>query len=79
MHTGDHAGAWRDLVRLARANARGGWAFREWMHGKTLAAGGMRGQSWNAAAFLMAHNAVTGGAPLFQRLASREVAAPIQS
>jgi hypothetical protein len=29
----------------------------------------MRGQSWNAAAFLMAHHAVGARAPLFGRLA----------
>jgi hypothetical protein len=54
------------LVRLARANATGGWAFTEWLHGRTLAPRGMRGQSWNAAAFLMAHRAALGGTRLFR-------------
>jgi hypothetical protein len=54
-----------ELVNLARANALDGWAFNEWLHGKTLKPKGMRGQSWNAAAFLIAHHAVTARAPLF--------------
>ena len=67
--TGDRAKAWRDLARLARANALGGWAFREWLHGRTCAPGGMRGQSWNAAAFLIAYHAAAGGTPLLSSLA----------
>jgi hypothetical protein len=62
---GQRAAARRDLARLARANALGGWAFREWLQGRTCAAGGMRGQSWNAAAFLIACHAAAGGTPLF--------------
>lgn len=62
---GERAAAWRDLARLARVNALGGWAFREWLHGRTCAPGGMRGQSWNAAAFLIARHAAAGGSPLF--------------
>jgi hypothetical protein len=48
----------RDLANVARANALGGWAFYEWLHGVTLAPSGMRGQSWNAAAFLRAVRAL---------------------
>jgi hypothetical protein len=59
------------LGRLARANAAGGWAFREWFHGRTLAPRGMRGQSWNAAAFLMAHRAVVDRVRLFGAAAGR--------
>ncbi|MBE0614510.1 MAG: glycoside hydrolase [Burkholderiales bacterium] len=56
-----------ELVKLAGANALDGWAFNEWLHGRTLAPGGMRGQSWNAAAFLIALDAVRGGSGgLFQ-------------
>lgn len=66
---GEHATAERDLARLARANALGSWAFREWLHGRTCAPGGMRGQSWNAAAFLIARHAVTDGTPLFGSIA----------
>jgi hypothetical protein len=57
--------AQRGLVRLAHANALEGWGFNEWLHGKTLAPSGMRGQSWNAAAFLVAHHAASARTPLF--------------
>ena len=50
-----------ELVKLARACAVKNWAFTEWLHGKTLAPRGMPGQSWNAAAYLMAERAVTDG------------------
>ncbi len=55
-----------DLVRMARACAVGDWAFTEWLHGKSLAPRGMPGQSWNAAAYLMAEYLVGGGAGLFE-------------
>jgi glycogen debranching enzyme len=48
------------LIQLARACELDDWAFTEWLHGKTLSRHGMLGQSWNAAAFLMAHQAVFG-------------------
>jgi glycogen debranching enzyme len=47
-----------ELVKLARACALDDWAFAEWLHGRTTAPRGMRGQSWNAAAFLIAQHAV---------------------
>ncbi|HEX3843698.1 MAG TPA: glycoside hydrolase 100 family protein [Steroidobacteraceae bacterium] len=47
-----------ELVNLARACAVRNWAFTEWLHGTTAAPRGMPGQSWNAAAFLMAEHAV---------------------
>jgi glycogen debranching enzyme len=50
-----------ELVKLARACALRNWTFTEWLHGKTLAPRGMPGQSWNAAAFLMAEHAVNSG------------------
>ena len=53
------------LCALARVNALGGWQFNEWLHGRTLALRGMPGQSWNAAAFLMARHALAGGRALF--------------
>ncbi|HEV7443041.1 MAG TPA: glycoside hydrolase 100 family protein [Steroidobacteraceae bacterium] len=56
--------AQRDLVGMARSCAVRDWAFTEWLHGKTLAPRGMPGQSWNAAAFLMAEYAVAGGGKL---------------
>jgi Alkaline and neutral invertase len=61
---GDRACATRDLAALAQANALDGWGFNEWLHGQTMAPSGMPGQSWNAAAFLMAEHALrTGIAP----------------
>jgi glycogen debranching enzyme len=48
-----------ELVKLARACALRNWMFTEWLHGKTLAPRGMPGQSWNAAAFLMAEHMVS--------------------
>jgi glycogen debranching enzyme len=55
----------RELVKVARACAVRNWSFTEWLHGKTLTPRGMPGQSWNAAAFLMAHDAVAGGHTIF--------------
>ncbi|TSA17111.1 MAG: glycoside hydrolase [Betaproteobacteria bacterium] len=62
---GERERAGAELLKLARVNALGGWAFNEWLHGRTLALGGMRGQSWNAAAFLMALAAVRDGSAAF--------------
>lgn len=53
------------LLRLAQACRLGNWAFTEWLHGQTLALRGVPGQSWNAAAFLMAEDAVTNGRSIF--------------
>ena len=50
-----------ELRKLARACAVKNWAFTEWLHGKTLAPRGMPGQSWNAAAYLLAERAVRDG------------------
>jgi glycogen debranching enzyme len=54
-----------ELVKLARACALKDWAFTEWLHGKTYAPRGMPGQSWNAAAYLMAERAVAHGPDVF--------------
>jgi glycogen debranching enzyme len=54
-----------ELMKLARVCALRNWEFTEWLHGKTLAPKGMPGQSWNAAAFLIAEHLVSGGS-LFQ-------------
>jgi len=54
-----------ELLKLARACALKNWAFTEWLHGKTLAPRGMPGQSWNAAAYLMAERAVEHGPDAF--------------
>jgi glycogen debranching enzyme len=58
VKAGRFAQAEVELVKLARVCAIRDWAFTEWLHGKTLAPRGMAGQSWNAAAFLLAHHAV---------------------
>jgi glycogen debranching enzyme len=64
---GDMARARAELEKVARANALGRWRFSEWLHGRTLAPAGMAGQSWNAAAFLLAWHGLH-GEPLFARL-----------
>jgi glycogen debranching enzyme len=47
-----------ELENLARACAVRNWAFTEWLHGTKGTPRGMPGQSWNAAAFLMAERAI---------------------
>jgi glycogen debranching enzyme len=47
-----------ELEGMARACALRNWAFTEWLHGTKGTPRGMRGQSWNAAAFLMAERAM---------------------
>jgi glycogen debranching enzyme len=61
VSSGRREQAAQELVKLARACALKDWAFTEWLHGKTLAPRGMPGQSWNAAAYLMAEHAVAQG------------------
>jgi glycogen debranching enzyme len=56
----------RDLLGLARSCKLGNWAFTEWLHGKTFKRSGMPGQSWNAAAFLLAEHTIAAGTDLFQ-------------
>lgn len=48
----------QELDRLIAMNDDDGWRFTEWFHGQSLARGGMPGQSWNAAALLLALDAV---------------------
>jgi hypothetical protein len=48
-----------DLAQLARANRLNQWQFNEWLHGRSGSPSGMPRQSWNAAAFLIAHRAFT--------------------
>jgi glycogen debranching enzyme len=54
-----------ELAQLALVNRLDDWRFTEWFHGKTLEPMGMAGQSWNAAAYLLAQRAVDGGTPVF--------------
>jgi glycogen debranching enzyme len=58
VESGRYAQARTELLKLARACAVKNWSFAEWLHGRTLAPRGMPGQSWNAAGFLIAQNAV---------------------
>ena len=60
-----------ELVKLARACQLGDWRFTEWLHGRTLAPRGMPGQSWNAAAYLMAEASLGGGMRAFKAPARR--------
>jgi hypothetical protein len=53
-----HQEAHLELLKLASACAVRNWDFAEWLHGRTFAPRGMPGQSWNAAGFLIAENAV---------------------
>ncbi len=46
------------LVHLAEACAVNDWQFNEWFHGETGEPRGMAGQSWSAAAFLLAYEAL---------------------
>ena len=55
------AAARQALLQLARSCALGRWRFTEWFHGRTLAPAGMPGQSWSAAAYLLAEYAVAKG------------------
>lgn len=49
-----------ELRRLAEACSINNWEFNEWLHGKTGKPGGMPGQSWNAAMFILAFHALRG-------------------
>ena len=60
-----------ELVKLAQACQREDWRFTEWLHGRTLAARGMPGQSWNAAAYLFAAAAVDTGFHAFSTRPSK--------
>ena len=60
-----------ELVKLAKACALGGWRFTEWLHGRTFALRGMPGQSWNAAAYLIAEHALREQVNPFVRIADR--------
>ena len=52
--------AWSELERLAFLNRINDWEFNEWFHGRAGEPMGMAGQSWNAAAFLLAFHVLTG-------------------
>lgn len=52
---GQNQAAERVLSNLAKVNQISDWGFYEWFHGETGEPNGMRGQSWNAALFILAH------------------------
>jgi hypothetical protein len=72
---GLRAEAEAELVKVAQANALSGWAFTEWLHGRTLVPQGMSGQSWNAASFLLAHHLLQTRTRLFPAARRRAEAA----
>lgn len=59
---GKKALAEQEVAKLALVNSLDDWRFTEWFHGQTLKPMGMAGQSWNAAAYLMAQKALAGNA-----------------
>ncbi len=46
-----------ELVRLAKLNQKNNWQFNEYMHGRTGRPLGVKYQSWNAAAYILAYKA----------------------
>jgi hypothetical protein len=50
-----------ELAKLAHVNSLDDWRFTEWFHGQSLEPRGMAGQSWNAATFLLAKQALERG------------------
>ena len=50
--------ATKELQRYADVCKVNNWEFNEWMHGKTGIPMGMAGQSWNAAMFIVAAEAL---------------------
>lgn len=46
------------LNGMIECNRLGDWAFQEWLHGVSYEPRGMRGQSWNAAAVLLAQRSL---------------------
>jgi glycosyl hydrolase family 100 (putative invertase) len=58
VRLGKHDQARRALADLAHANSLDNWRFTEWFHGRIAKPMGMAGQSWNAATFLLAREAV---------------------
>lgn len=59
--SGRVAAARRELLKLAEVCSLRDWRFAEWLHGRTLATRGMAGQSWSAAAYLLAEYSVRSG------------------
>lgn len=47
-----------ELLKLAQANSFNNWEFNEWFHGRNNRPMGVKGQTWNAATYILAYNAV---------------------
>jgi hypothetical protein len=45
-----------ELEKIAYVNSLKKWQFREWFHAKTGKERGMKGQTWNAGAFILAYH-----------------------
>ena len=71
VEAGLRAEAEAQLAKLANANALDNWGFVEWLHGRTLEPAGMRGQSWNAATFLLARHTLATRTPMLLPSAAR--------
>ena len=48
----------QELINLAQINKKNNWQFNEYLHGRTGKPMGVKRQSWNAATFLLAYQAV---------------------
>jgi len=59
-NTGKKKEARFELEKIAYANSLKNWEFNEWFHAKTGKAMGMKKQSWNAGAFLLAYHCLDG-------------------
>lgn len=57
---GKKTAAKKELEKIAYANSLHDWEFNEWFHAKIGEACGMKGQSWNAGAFLLAWHYLAG-------------------
>lgn len=58
--SGQHDLAKKELRRLAEINKKNNWEFNEWFNSKNFKALGMKGQSWNAAMYILAYHSVEG-------------------
>ena len=50
----------KELRRLAEINKKNNWEFNEWFNSKNYKPLGMKGQSWNAAMYLLAYHIIEG-------------------
>ena len=55
----------RELRRLAEINKKNNWEFNEWFNSKNFKASGMKGQSWNAAMYVLAYNSIKNNTKFF--------------